>query len=518
MSSCRITNARPAPRRQLSASRVGKPPCAPPAQKLPPPPIDNSPLDDLFSFITPTDLVSPSSSILSFISSHCLEDDDSHLRPYSPVRSEVKEEHYGPIRNISSADTEKYLGRGRPPSFKSALSHADRYSLTRTLKKAASHQSFSSKHERIGSTSTPPEDEKHARKQRSFHHYRQHRNVNSQNSSKFSSLGSQIMIDPEEIEERTRGGRSGASTPTRRRLFSPASMRRPSTSQGEHREQDVRSVLSLPIEGEHTAVSSKPKSSAASSLHGFLQDELDTPGSSEYIPQQILSPADMLRVEASIEAGTDDWRRPRVPSSSTSSTYPSDMFNDFSFPSDPSPPSPSSIRPSLEHAFPSDENAKSPTQTSPRGSIAASKEKSSLRIRTRPLQGHFSSPASPSTSSPYTSPASPEYLVSLPPPPRPRQQSPLISYDQNNRLSVVPLVPLSPPPVRKKTLRSNSSLESVMLRRSIMKKPSFLEIEDEDKDSDLHLDGSFLDLNRESFDTLRSMPEPDGVSSQPLAL
>jgi len=52
-----------------------------------------------------------------------------------------------------------------------------------------------------------------------------------------------------------------------------------------------------------------------------------------------------------------------------------------------------------------------------------------------------------------------------------------------------------------------------------MRKPSFLEIEDEaDKDADRPMDDSFLDLNRESFDTLRSMPEPDGHFQQPLVL
>jgi hypothetical protein len=44
-----------------------------------------------------------------------------------------------------------------------------------------------------------------------------------------------------------------------------------------------------------------------------------------------------------------------------------------------------------------------------------------------------------------------------------------------------------------------------------MRKPSFLEIEDDaERNVDKPLVNSFLDLNRESFDTVRSMEYSDG--------
>ena len=45
-------------------------------------------------------------------------------------------------------------------------------------------------------------------------------------------------------------------------------------------------------------------------------------------------------------------------------------------------------------------------------------------------------------------------------------------------MSIVPVFPLSPPPARRNTRRA-LNVEQVLQRRSIMKKPSFLEIDDE---------------------------------------
>jgi hypothetical protein len=51
-----------------------------------------------------------------------------------------------------------------------------------------------------------------------------------------------------------------------------------------------------------------------------------------------------------------------------------------------------------------------------------------------------------------------------------------------------------------------------------MRKPSFLEIEDDvEKDCDQQLGDSFLDLKRESFDTVRSL-EPDAFLSRSFIL
>jgi hypothetical protein len=51
-----------------------------------------------------------------------------------------------------------------------------------------------------------------------------------------------------------------------------------------------------------------------------------------------------------------------------------------------------------------------------------------------------------------------------------------------------------------------------------MRKPSFLEIDDDvEKDCERQLGDSFLDLHRESFDTVRSL-EPDTLFSQSFVL
>ena len=140
-------------------------------------------------------------------------------------------------------------------------------------------------------------------------------------------------------------------------------------------------------------------------------------------------------------------------------------------------------------------------------------------------------------------------LGGLTPPPRLRARvtvSPKIVRGSGNRDSIVPIQPLSPPPLRRiptsasvssrsTSSRSSSSLKEVGLpppafkndppRRGIMKKPSFLEIDDDPEadamrvqvliGGDIHqrnisissVDDSFLDLGRgnNSFDTIRTL-------------
>ena len=142
--------------------------------------------------------------------------------------------------------------------------------------------------------------------------------------------------------------------------------------------------------------------------------------------------------------------------------------------------------------------------------------------------------SSPSTST-YPESHSPNIPnASLPPPPRRRPSrsdlNEVESPASSKRTSVVPIIPLSPPPMRAARVRqdsaSNNSLVSrppssfdrqkIMKRRSLMKKPSFLDIDDDadapgaGSDSDppeSPMDGSFLDMERgkNSFDTIRSV-------------
>ena len=505
------TSTRPPILRQLSASRIPKPPKAPPLQNLPQPPVDAS-VDDLGSFLLPSDS-SPSSSILSFTSSLYPNFDDPFLHPLHSNR-EIRAEPYAAIRNLPHSPKPDSVADPRSSPFLKP----ERFSPPRNVKKASSHQSFSSKPESIHSGHAPEEGpDKRPRKQRSYHHprARQTRPAHLPYSPNFASLVSHG--DSPDIASTNRD----ATAASRRRLFSGPGMRRP-TSPADQRDPDLRSVLSLPLEHERTQgvffPSSKPKSVTTSSLHESIRDEPSPPPASpEYVPQHILSPAEMLQVEASIEAGTDEYlrgRRSRVPSSSTtySANYPSDMLKDFSFPGGFSPPS--SLRTSVEQLFASTECG-SGSQAPRRSSSTRSREGSSLRLPTRPSapQTPFTTPTSPVAGSLYSSPVLTETPhFSLPPPPRPRAQRALrVTYEAGQGSSACPYVPLSPPPIRRNT-RSNSSLESAIMRRSIMRKPSFLEIEDDfEKEGDRRLGDSFLDLNRESFDTLRSL-EPDAQS------
>ncbi|OSD03226.1 hypothetical protein PYCCODRAFT_1409557 [Trametes coccinea BRFM310] len=171
-----------------------------------------------------------------------------------------------------------------------------------------------------------------------------------------------------------------------------------------------------------------------------------------------------------------------------------------------------------------------------------------ISARPSTAQPSLTPPTSPTT---FAAPAShsPEMpSTSLPPPPR-RKPS---RHDLNEpgltgkRASVVPMNPLSPPPIRPRPRRqpSNDSAaasqvtpsrppsafdrQKVLQRRSLMKKPSFLDIEDEadmSAENDLgggsddgsrrmsappsprspSMESSFLDMDRkDSFDTVRS--------------
>ncbi|TFK94398.1 hypothetical protein K466DRAFT_509596 [Polyporus arcularius HHB13444] len=169
-----------------------------------------------------------------------------------------------------------------------------------------------------------------------------------------------------------------------------------------------------------------------------------------------------------------------------------------------------------------------------------------LSQRPSTAQASLTPPASPSFQTATHSPEFPS--ASLPPPPRRRPSRHDLQEAEAaamKRVSVVPMNPLSPPPsVRTTMVRRQQSTDTmtstmsrppssfdrqkVMQRRSLMKKPSFLEIEDEvdamgaENGSDeeygtatlpevpdspgADMESSFLDMDRgkNSFDTVRS--------------
>lgn len=337
---------------------------------------------------------------------------------------------------------------------------------SRGIKKAVSQQSLSKQTASPPSTmvSDPPTD-KPLRKQRSFHHPR------------IPLPSIPLTFNPYPVEPVPDSRRSSTVTnpPTRKRLFSASSIRLPSSPSAE---DDARSIFSLRSET-HAKNPNSSTSNIVTAPPSFWDDGQVTPCKSEWQPQQIMSPADMARLEAKME--TEHLHRKRgmsVLSSSTTYTTTSDRDRFIS------------------------DGGKMPTRTS---SLLATKPSPSTPQPTRPATASASSPSLLST-------AQPEHgMISLAPPPR-SWQRPITSSGDHH------VQPLSPPPRRRRKVSAEHpvSVDKVMRRRSIMRKPSFLDIDDE-RDTDPEeitetpasglgraLENSFLDLARESFDTVHS--------------
>ncbi|KAF7339295.1 hypothetical protein MSAN_02143100 [Mycena sanguinolenta] len=267
-----------------------------------------------------------------------------------------------------------------------------------TLKKSISHQSLGK--QRSPSTSTAPLPEptahKEPRKQRSF---TQHR----------------LPVPPVPLQLPLSEPRSSdPPLSTRKRLFSASSGRRPSQS-------------TLALSDDARSLNTAPEQEISASTSCWIDTDLPPRSStSEYTPQQIMSPAEMLQVEASVEAA---YRRPRTGSIMSASTAVSDFDQDYS--------------------------SLSPVSTFG-GSRKRSNSDHPLRL---------------------------QHLCRRPP---------------------------------RRNLRPKISIEERIHRQSIMRKPSFLDIDDEyDRDDPppqrktMLRQGSFLDLTRDSFDSVRSADSLD---------
>ncbi|KAJ7293131.1 hypothetical protein C8J57DRAFT_16814 [Mycena rebaudengoi] len=395
------------PMRQNSVSRPGQPASAPPTHDLPPPPT--------------------------------LRPDDPLLSPHSP----------GSTSSSSLTFSSEYaapIPRGKSNQYhqsspsKSGESGWEPDPAPRTLKKSMSHQSLKRGQSSSSSSSQSPLPEaaspngKIPRKQRSFHRL-------------------PVPPVPLQINDSTR-----PLDTARKRLFSASNGRRPSQStlQGD----DGRSIQLAP----------EPEQPPASSIWIDTDQPPQSPVSAvyEYTPQQIMSPQEMLKVEASVEAA---YQRPRTNSIMSSSTGMSDYDRDYGL--------------------------------SPVSSIGGRRRSNSDHPSVR--SGSISDASLfYQTVTPQPQPPSPPAMMSLPPPPRRPKPRPTLSRSNSE---AVPSSPLSPPP--RKTVRPKVSVEERMHRRAIMRKPSFLDIDDEmDKESThdaaLMRQSSFLDLTRGSFDSTRS--------------
>lgn len=480
--------------RQASVSRIGSPPSAPPRQELPPPPpLDHVTQDDDSEVAVGLSTGSASSSSLSFASSVSENREIILNQPYSPRQKEKRPANRS---FLSSNKLETEVINHMFPKSQSLST------TPRTLKKAASHQSFAKPPPSSNSPAPERAANKTPRKQRSFHQQKMARPPIPLPIRYVNSPGSQPPIPPDNsvpVAEQRRGSAGGISSPARKRLFSGGS--RPSTSQCILSDDDALSIFSLRSEKDQGLGSSysKPLSPTMSSSFWDEGAHDHTPSSPlpthEYTPQQIMSPAEMAEVEASVD-DSSLYIRKRGLSILSAST----MFSDGDEESAPPGLSPQPWSADISDDVPSRSNSllSKGLAVPPR-----------LALRPSTSQGNITVAPSSGLTAPKH-PASTQGMASLPPPPRPRPRLPIITQLSSDERFGVASLP--PPPVRR-SVRAKISVEKALHRRSIMRKPSFLDIDDDtDGDSDMEgrgepLNGSFLDLARESFDTVRSISE-----------
>ncbi|KAF8973646.1 hypothetical protein BDZ97DRAFT_1912121 [Flammula alnicola] len=469
--------------RQASVSRLHLPPSAPPTHSLPAPPPTLSPAEEV-SVRQKSGLdyrMSASSSSISFASSESLiglpyglPDRDKR----SSQRSAFSQNAYElvPDSPISFAFVQPKDSKPAPNS-------------PRTLKKALSHQSLRHGHTSpLPAPKTLPDSsmDKAFRKQRNFHHPRLPippiplplplRSPTPTNSGTFPSM-------PEfgnSGSDRRRG--STTSTSSRKRLFSSSS--RPSTSHHPPtaREDDTLSVFSLRSDNDSHLTPYKPwlNTSKSGSSSSFWDEGASdhTPSSpirphAEYTPQAIMSRAELARLEASVDNCSPErsTNRNRGLSILSTSTMLSNGSKESDFmPAGLSPPPASVSRPS----------SKQMALRMSSSSFTAKAPMVSPRSRSPPPSS-MSSSVSQLTIGPYS--PSTATMTSLPPPPR-RRKTTLISEPDIPEAAVAaaPTVTTLPrvlsiqkPP----SIKSKSTIEKSMHRRSILRKPSFLDIDDD---------------------------------------
>ena len=451
---------------QAPQNRLIAPPCAPPAHSLP-----ATPHSPMRNHIAQTESRSPS----------CMPFTSSSNDMLPALRYPLRENRYSQRSGFSPDHHPEVFSTPAKRESKTAPS-------SRKLKKAISHQSFSGKF--------PPE--------KGIDHPVPNPvgRCSPVHSTKFPSL---LALDTKVASERSA---SGSRSLGRKKFFSHSSTtKRPSTSHNTPTapmmEDDSLSVLSIRSDHNPRLVPLKPWASLKANPQSSFWDEAGSPVSSssarstsEYTPQPILSAAELAKLEASITNSPDRSTRSRTFSLLSDSTAASDRESlDFTSVGLSPPPiaklrgKPGSIKSvtSKTSGFysRSSSRARSPTR-SPPPSINGNPEDDSRSTIT--LQ-------------PFSSQSPAESMTSLPPPPRPRQRSQLTYPPERSNPA-----PSFSSSVAKPS-RSKSTIEKSIHRRSIMKKPSFLEIDDDDTDTDFDLfsgeaaSESFLDLARESFES-----------------
>jgi hypothetical protein len=598
----------------FSRSIVTPPETSPPSQELPPVPSLNSISSLPNSDGSPSDPGSSSSS-LSFASS--LECD--------PLTKNVcvEDTRLRSVRDQAKLPSERSPTRALRGALNSTLSKRPATSDGRviSLKKMPSQPSLPKLAESI---STCPGDQsldvddvfgptKLLKKQRSFHHHRVPvpplpyiRHAPSFTPSEGSA--SQPSESPKHKErEKQKEKRESAASLSKRR-FLPGSIRRGSSSQMATFtfDDDTGSIVIPPSEHDRYDKNLPPRFSNLFGSPGvtsmmlpatsaFYDDLASSPTAGSHFPhsitevqpqdpgpQQILSSAQLLRLEEMLENDDSDvstdlsnYTSPtELSSPKDQSPVDSPPFEEFGFGSGyRSPKKKNSWTDSITSSSTifsstlSDKNIfPDRVETGSTLSFFDQQQHPGYRPRTTsgslpPLDSSFSTKRSHSAFA-----SSSQSIISmgiestfgivpnpplggLTPSPRPRPKISTSSTSMNSagcRESMIRIQPLSPPPLRRNTTSTSASSRSTSTRsspipspksppsafkndpptRGIMKKPSFLEIEDDPEadaetgvrvivGGDIHqrstsissIDDSFLDLGREnnSFDTIRTL-------------
>lgn len=488
--------------RQASVSRLQTPPSAPPTQRLPPPP---SHAEEPTASQPPAaayQIEAALSSSLSFGSTTSSPADVASAgAPYGVQDHE---------RQISERGRASQSRQRHEPESLVRKESKSAPGSPRTLKKSISQQTLSRRNNHTSPSATPKTSpETTFRKQRNLAHPRLPIPLIPL-SARPSSANATFPSLPEfgGNQTPTSDPRRG-STSGRRRLFSGSSISKLSLSQ-QSSNDDTLSIFSLRSDHDPHPGPYKPLSTKVTRPSSSFWDEASdhmpvSPVRStvEYTPQVIMSREELARLEESVENTPAYSTRSRGFSVLSTSTMASDYDKDDDFsPVGLSPPPPASRPHSKQMQIRMSSNSFSAKPSS----ILSRPNSPPPSIMSTATAHHE---GSMQTMSPVSSSPSPQTLMmtSLPPPPR-RRRPTLISE---------PDLPDSPPlPLpshvsiqKSSSMRAKFTVEKSLHRRSIMRKPSFLDIgDDSDQATESELDelvtGSFLDLARESFDTIRS--------------
>ncbi|EAU92766.2 hypothetical protein CC1G_01811 [Coprinopsis cinerea okayama7 len=489
--------------RQASLQHLN-PPTAPPSQKLPATP--HSPVDD-DSYLVPG--VSTGSSTISFASSTSSRD----LYPNNPAIP-----HERP-RRISDRS---FFLTGGPEASQSERSSAVQPPLSppAPLKKAVSHQNLRKKGNSFSTGSQAPsafpadtENQRTPQKPRAFPLPRIPMPP-MPGSIRHSSSSQSAPGEPNPSNSEPK--RTSSSSGGRKRLFSGSSLRRPSTSYSTYGDDDSQSVFSMKSDQDMYISNAFFKPWITTQSTNSFWDEA-TPDALPNSPMRVLgnefgsqqaSPASTLG-KSDLNPASSRQRGTSVRSAETLASEMAESASDH-------------VR----------RFQRSNTITlSPRNNRLDAGQKTSAPSRPSTAQPTTSTNASTTASDAVPDPIEQSYqpsvspppmINSLPPPPR-RQRTPVVLPPSEPEPPAKSLPP--PPPMRlpqPPRIKSVTSIEKALHRRSIMKKPSFLEIDDDSSEEEEDdqvvppvpilnrtvvgsaVGDSFLDFARESFDTVRS--------------